>query len=260
VLLDELERDADVYSALVDAAHDRWRDHKEVRRWIRILRIFNVRQLTPLMLSASRKLGIEEFNKVLKLCVVVSFRYSIIGRNNPNELERTYNQVAVDIHTGKLSKAAQIFEQLRPIYVEDGDFKREFTYTQINTARRKPLVRYVLFELERDASGTVLDVDDDSATIEHILPENPSNQWLPAFPVDVQDSFIFRLGNYTLLEPSPNRAVENGSFAEKRLVYAQSRYALTRSILADDWTTDSITSRQEHMATRAAHIWRSDFA
>jgi Protein of unknown function DUF262/Protein of unknown function (DUF1524) len=260
-LLDELEQEADVYSALFDAAHERWREHKEVRRFVRILRLFNVRQLAPLMLAAHRRLELDDFSKVLKLCVAISFRYSVIGRNNPNELERSYNQAAVDIHNRVVASARQIFERLRPIYVTDDAFRRDFMYASIPVARRKKLVRYILCELEMDAGGAAgLDFEDDSATIEHILPENPGPAWLSAFPPDVHGAFLCRLGNYSLLEGTLNRGLENKTLAEKKQVYASSRYRLTRDITGEEWTTERITLRQEHLAARAAHIWRSDFA
>jgi hypothetical protein len=258
-LLDELEREADVYSALFDPEHDRWREHKEARQWIRVLRLFNVKQVIPLLLSAYRRFSMTDFVRLAKLCAIVSLRYSIIGRKNPNELERLYNQVAVDINRQIITMPAQVFDALRSIYVSDEEFKRNFTYAAINTASRKRLVRYVLFELERDVSKVDRDFDVDNASIEHVLPEKPADTWQTGFPIDIQENFIHRLGNYTLFEPTLNREVENKDFTAKRAAYAKSQFKLTQAIQNEEWTPAAVTARQEQMAARAAHVWRSDF-
>jgi hypothetical protein len=258
-LLDELEHEGDVYSALFDSTHERWRDQKEARQWIRVLRVFNVRQVTPLLLAAHRRFSAADLVRTLKLCVVISFRYNIIGSFNPNELERVYNQAAIDVHGTRITTLPQLFDALRSIYIGDDKFKQDFTYAAINTTRRKKLVRYILFELERDLGGAARDFEEDAASIEHILPENPGAAWQAAFPLEVQENFIHRLGNYILLEPNLNRAVQNADFEIKTAAYQTSQYLLARQVRASEWTMETLSTRQEQMATRAVHIWRSDF-
>ena len=68
-----------------------------------------------------------------------------------------------------------------------------------------------------------------------------------------------RLGNLTLLEPSLNRELGNQPYDVKRQTYPQSRYRLTQSILAQDWTADSLADRQAHLARQAVEIWQADF-
>ncbi len=196
-LLDRLEREADVYSALRDPSHERWRADRGLREHIRVLRVFNVKQLLPLLLAAYRRLDSATFGRLLRLCVVISFRYNMISRLNANELEKVYNHAAIGIDQGGLTNMAQIFDALRSVYVPDDKFCNDFATIQIpSTARRKKLVRYILFQLEADASKQQPhDFEDHPATIEHILPENPGKEWSDAFPVDVQDAYIDRLGN-----------------------------------------------------------------
>jgi hypothetical protein len=100
------------------------------------------------------------------------------------------------------------------------------------------------------------------STLEHILPENPTDAWVDDFPRERWEAFIDRIGNLTLLEVSANRKVGNSSYAEKRHAYSQSLYALTRripEIAPERWTPDLLDARQRHMAQRAVHLWRSDF-
>jgi len=46
--------------------------------------------------------------------------------------------------------------------------------------QKKKLVRYILSKLEADASG--VEVHEDSFSIEHILPQEPTDDWRQHFP------------------------------------------------------------------------------
>lgn len=259
-LLHALEVDADIYAALRDPNHERWRASRELRHLVRVLRIFNVRQVLPLLLAAYHRFQPPDFTRVLRLCMVVTFRYTVIGALNPNELEKLYNQAAVDVTSGAVRTPRQVFESLKEVYVPDEKFKAAFAYKSINTTRRKRLVRYILYAFENELRGDrPLDFDDDGGTIEHVLPENAGAEWVDAFPVEVQESYIHRLGNYVLLESNRNQALGNSTYAEKKPAYAASDYRLARGLTNERWGPDELNRRQEALAERAAHLWRADF-
>ncbi len=73
------------------------------------------------------------------------------------------------------------------------------------------------------------------------------------------EEFVYRLGNLTPLEPHLNRHLGNAPYTLKREIYPQSVYTLTQTILAEEWTPDSLHTRQKHLAQRAIQIWKSDF-
>ncbi len=258
-LLDELETEADIYSALFDASHQRWLTNKQQRSHIRVLRIFNVRQLSSLLLAAYRNFNSDNFTRVLNLCETIIFRYSVISSLNPNFLEKVCNQAAIAIHQGKIQTPAQIFDALESVYINDEQFRLNFAQKILNTAKHKKLIRYILFKLEQDAGGNEHDFEDDIATIEHILPEHPDNNWISNFPLDVQDKFIYRLGNYSLLEAYINRQLKNSTYEEKCQYYVNSKYAMTRQIQVEEWTKDTLIRRQDRMAQRALHLWRANY-
>lgn len=91
------------------------------------------------------------------------------------------------------------------------------------------------------------------------MPENPSDAWEVVFAYKEQESFIYRLGNYTLLEPRINRDIKNKNYAEKQIFYLQSQYKLTQNIPFLQWDKDSLQKRQETLAKLAARIWRCDY-
>jgi hypothetical protein len=261
-LMDALEQRADLFAAMDDTAHEFWLDRPAAKTYVRDLRLFGVRQHMPLVFAAWEKLSADDFTRVLKLLCVLSVRYTVIGSLNTNELEPVYHRAAKALLDGAIRSPAEVFAQLRSVYVDDEKFVRDFAHKEMDTTRRKKVVKYLLCELESDASGTHYDCESDPATIEHILPENPSAQWDESFNPDRQKDFIYGLGNLVLLEASINRQCQNGSFENKQSLLEQSRYASAKALgQADqaDWSPATLALRQERMARRAAHVWRAGF-
>ena len=262
-LMDALEQRADLFAAMDDTAHEFWLDRPAAKPYVRDLQLFGVRQHMPLVFAAWEQMSADDFTRVLKLLCVLSVRYTVIGSLNTNELEPVYHRAAKALLDGAVRTPSEVFAQLRSVYVDDEKFVRDFSHKEMDTTgRRKKVAKYLLCELESDASGKHHDWESDTGTIEHILPENPSAQWDEPFNPDRQKDFIYRLGNLMLLEQSINRQCQNGSFEDKRADYGRSSYATAKSMgLSDqaDWSPATLALRQERMAQRAAHVWRSDF-
>lgn len=263
-LLAALELRAELFAALGDSRHEYWMEHKGCQKYIRDLNLFRVRQMTPLLLAAWEKLSKADFERTLRLVSIIAFRYTIVSGLNPNDLEPAYHFAAKAVLDGSATTPAAVFEKLRSIYVDDDKFKQDFATLEVPTSgQRKQLAKYVLCRLEEDAGIRPCDHETDPATIEHILPENPTEPWEQTFPNDHWDVYINRLGNLTLLESNRNREVGNKTFEEKLPAYAGSAYALARQLpeeAPEQWTPELVEARQRRMAERAVHLWRSDFA
>lgn len=211
----------------------------------------------PLLLASYAKLSTEEFTKVLKIVSVITFRYTVVSGLNTNPKEQAYAQTAGRVTSGEYTSAVQIAKGLNQIYVLDIDFKNDFSTLIISTkGPKRRLVRYILFALENQINQTDTDYEDSPATIEHVLPENPTQEWLQNFPVSALDRYVYRLGNYTLLEIDKNRLCGTKPFDEKKIIYQQSQYKLTQTIVADEWTPNTLDNRQTRLADVATSIWR----
>lgn len=257
-LLDQLENYSNLFIALGNSTDEFWRDGSENRPYIREFELFRVTQAYPTLFAAHEKFSPENFTRLLKLVSSLSFRYTIVSSLNPNELETFYNKVAIAITNREITNPKQVFENLRPVYVSDEKFLQDFSLLSISTkGQKKKLVRYILCKLEADASH--IDINEDSFSIEHILPESPTDDWRQNFTDSQIEEMVYRLGNLTPLEPHLNREVGNESYLMKREKYQQSVYNLTQRIMAEEWTPNTLATRQRHLAQRAVHIWRSDF-
>ncbi len=116
------------------------------------------------------------------------------------------------------------------------------------------MLRYILYKYEKDTTKEV--VEQDNTTIEHILPQNYS-RWQRHL-MEVGDSNfadqVHKLGNLTLTKY--NSDVSNDPFEEKKLVYKDSGYAMTREIATyKDWTSREIKARSAEMAKKAVELW-----
>jgi hypothetical protein len=257
-LLDQLENYGSLFIALSNSNDEFWRDALENRLYIRELELFRVKQAYPTLFAAYERFSPENFTRLLKLVCVLSFRYTVVSSLNPNELETLYNKVAIAIINGEITNPKQVFDHLRSIYVSDEKFLQDFSLLSIATkGQKKKLVRYILFKIEADASH--IEVNEDSFSIEHILPESPSSEWRHSFNDAQIEEMVYRIGNLTPLEPHLNRQVGNELYPIKRTVYQQSVYTLTKNVLAEEWNPNTLATRQKHIAQRAVHIWRSDF-
>ena len=252
-LLRDMRIKADIYMALRSPDDEMWRTLPEISTNLNLLKLFNVVQPIPLLMSAYSNLSEKDFSSLLAKIIIISFRYNVICGKNPNELESVYNKVALDINKTKTYK----IEELKSgIYVSDAEFEQTFAYKEfVYSSRNNQIAKYILGKIEKFESGASVDII--SSTLEHILPDNPNEDW--NWDDTKIQQFHYRLGNMTLLEAGKNKDLGNVSFSEKKAVYKQSTVPMTLEIGnydLEEWTEICIDSRQKKMANEAKGIWR----
>jgi hypothetical protein len=262
-LVDRLEARAELFAAVGDADHEYWRELPDSQGHVHELRLFRVRQPMPALFAAWERWGRADFVRLLKLIGVFSFRYTIVSGLNPNDLEPLYHELARGILSGAINGPAAAFGVLQRLYPSDEKFTSDFAELTLRTSGQSAkLARYVLCRIESQASGVNRDWLTDPATIEHVLPENPRQDWEAAIPLDRQAQAAYRVGNLTLLEKRLNRDAGNQRFEHKLPLYAQSAYRMTLAIhehAPPEWTVAAIDERQRQMAKRAVATWRTGF-
>ena len=252
-LLRDMRKKADIYMALKSSEDELWRNNKDIRENLELLRLFNVTQHMSLLISAYSNLSLKEFDSLLSKIVIISFRYNIICGKNPNEQEVLYNKLALDI---ELNKTYNINDLLNSgIYVKDAEFEQTFTYKEfVDNSRNNQIAKYILCKLEKFEYG--LTVDRDDTTLEHILPDNPDESW--EWDDSAIQQYKYRLGNMALLEKGKNSDLGNASYLEKKDVYSKSSIPSTKKIgdTVTEWSESIITTRQQKMAKIAKGIWQ----
>ncbi|GEL09521.1 Uncharacterized conserved protein, contains ParB-like and HNH nuclease domains [Flavobacterium glycines] len=256
--LNDLEDISIYYTAFNNPNDELW--DKDEKASLKLLNLLNVSTCFSLMLSSLKNLSRAEYKIILKELSIITFRYNLSDLN-PNEAERIFSKVANDISNKNIKNAKDSIIALKSIYVIDDNFEQIFSTISINTRRKKDLAKYILVKIENQIANKDYQPEEAVSTIEHILPENPGGIWDESFPVEIQEDYIYRLGNYSLLESNINNKLGNNMpFSEKLEKYKKSSYKLSNEYCNyEKFTPKEISLRQEKIAKIAKGIWRSTF-
>lgn len=262
-LVSTLEQDARVFVALLNPQDPAWSVAE--RDNLAQLQLFDVRQPLAVLLAAFRCFGERDrsaFERFLQAIVALSFRYNVICRQQGNEQEAAYNQIARALAENRLG-AREAIAALQRIYPDNRAFRAAFANADLAVHRNRRLLRFILLKLEsRLSARPPFDFESDAYNLEHILPEHPADDDWAHFDDKSREECIHRLGNLTLLESQANRRMGNASYEAKRPCYLASEFELTRHIAHEfeTWTPEKIRARQNWMARQASDIWRIDFS
>jgi Protein of unknown function DUF262/Protein of unknown function (DUF1524) len=199
--------------------------------------------------------------QIAQLCEAITVRYSIIGRKNPNLLERLYANMARVLREST-STAASVLElpELADIPGDD-EFRDAFSAASMgrDTASWFHILG-ALNELESDGDGEARLGSRTNVHIEHILPQNPSPEALVECGLTAStatDALINAVGNLTLLSGRRNRRASNRPFSQKRELYARSDVYMTRLLATQEtWSAAAISSRSDRLADLAVRRFR----
>lgn len=256
-LLNDLDSDVDPYLALTTPETAQLPTAARISA--QLLKLFRVRQPFALLVAAKRVLSEADYQSLLRVIVVISFRYNVIGSQQAGEQERVYSRVAVGVSTGNTVTLKTIVDGLRNIYPSDESFRASFTSKELKTtdSKNNRIVKYILSEIERQSHHDNVDFEAPAVSVEHILPQNPEDGWNNVAEHEF-DALVYRLGNMTLLESGINKDIGNKPFGQKRLAYSPSQYATTKAIGSDfvQWGATEITQRQNSMSGVATGVWR----
>ncbi|WP_211173260.1 DUF262 domain-containing protein, partial [Brasilonema bromeliae] len=257
----QLREAAEVYGAFENSQSHVWDSYDSgLKQDIERLSLFKVSQCYSVLIAAKESLPDELFPKVLRMIVILSFRYNVICSLNPNKLEAAYSKTSKYIQEQKPKSVKAIFEELKEFYPSDIHFKRAFA-EKIIAASNAKLARYILSEINQhymDSKELIANPNATELNLEHILPQTPSEKWLVEFPKTDYNQYIYRLGNMTLLDSSINRKVGNTSFQDKcATAFSTSQLEITKEIINYRvWSPKQVEERQSKMAEAACQIWR----
>lgn len=265
-LMREMDADIDTYLLLhspEESNSDASSISKDELHYAKLLKLFRVKQHYPLILSARRKLSDnEDFIKVLRGCMVIAFRYNVIGNLPTSEPEKLYVDVAQQIENSKLDNSRDILLALHELYPSDDEFKDLFKNKKLSTidSRNNKIAKYIYSTIETYlTNGLSYNIEDKKVTIEHILPQSPKSGWSNFTDSDL-DQFTYHIGNMMILEERLNKDAENYSFDKKIPIYKKSSLSQCKGIAEhySDWNPSNIKSRALQLAKKAVEIWRID--
>lgn len=153
----------------------------------------------------------------------------------------------------------------RKNYPSDNRIRQVVTTAPIYDKRSPQRLMLILETINRflsEGSGghTVLD---DSATIEHIMPQSLDNIWKRGLGQnweEIHQDYVHTIGNLTLVTQEWNSSMSNAPFSEKRRRLAGHALLLNRNYFSSDilnWNDVAIRERAEFLANSMLQIWPS---
>ncbi len=262
-LLDNLEESAYIYVALGNPNDEYWKGNNDLIESIDALKLFGVTQNKSLLMVSHKYLDPNSFSKLLKAIVDISYRYNVIGRHQTNIMDKIYNNASILVNNGNGEiSLGEILNSIKDLYISDDDFKNSFEGKTFNTTNSnlKKQARYTLYKIEGQIqNGAKYNYTSDAGTIEHILPENLTEEWEMIFSEDEHIRNIYKIGNFTILESNKNRDIADKNFDIKQQMYITSKYAITNTIEAHEWNINALKHRQSKLATIACGIWKIQY-
>ncbi len=260
--LENMQRNAPVYSALQSAEDEYWKQHENgqynkpaLKLSLKMLNLFNIVAPQSALLAGFHKLNAKDFMKFLFYIEVVSVRYNIIGNKSPGPQERTYCEVARILKEN--ARLSSVLKVLKKIYPSDEEFLNGFQAKTFKTQQTHAKARFFLFRMERHLCNGA-NINYDETTLEHILPKNPSETWLKNLEEeDKVEELNMYMGNMTLLSRSQNISLGRKDFEEKQKIFQQSQFKITQKCSEyPQWNKTSILNRQKWLGEKALALWR----
>ena len=206
----------------------------------------------------------KDINEVLKAIETLIVRNFVVSGLVANKYELEFAQIAKSISdktwppnsdssSSKMPTKDDILKKLYSLMVSDEEFINNF---RIFNSKKNAVIRYLLRKINNfDINETKIVDDSNRVHVEHILPKKINDEWIN-FNDEDHETYLWRLGNLTLLGQEYNNRAKNKGFDKKKEIYKKSEIKMTRDLVSiDDWTTFTIVKRQEDFAEIALRIW-----
>jgi hypothetical protein len=221
------------------------------------LNFFNIHPFRPAMLAVAGKFSPQEASKAFQMFISLGVRLLIASSTRSGSIEETLGTAANKTYKWEITTAKQLKEEISNIIPSDEVFRLAFETATISKAS---LARYYLRSLEKVAKKEpvpwfVVNDDKEVITLEHVLPANTEGNW-PQFTQESAEAYYRRLGNMILLSRKANSDLKSSGFDEKKKMYKDCPYELTRQIeTANEWSAETINKRQKKLAELALSAW-----
>ncbi len=278
LLLDDLVNNSEFYKQITFPEKSYW-DNKllDIYKSISRLKSLNVKQPYSLLLSLLRVIDDDKFfNKVekkeetyfvFKWIEHFTFVFTSVVGKSPSPLEGIYSHYAIEIEESRVSndpdKFIQTLKKLRDRLLNDFPTENEFKENFIKISYRKSLkqinfIKYIFEKInyfEDDHEQTF-----DHITIEHILPQNPDQEW-HVEKEEIKDH-VNEVGNLVVLGKGYNRSSSNKIIKSKITEYKKSDLKVVRELVGKleelnyNWNKRNIENRGKELAKKAWQVWQ----
>ncbi len=181
----------------------------------------------------------EDINEVLKAIETLIVRNFVVSGLVANKYELEFAQIAKSISdktwppnsdssSSKMPTKDDILKKLYSLMVSDEEFINNF---RIFNSKKNAVIRYLLRKINNfDINETKIVDDSNRVHVEHILPKKINDEWIN-FNDEDHETYLWRLGNLTLLGQEYNNRAKNKGFDKKKEIYKKSEIKMTRDLI-----------------------------
>ena len=205
------------------------------------------------------KLSKEDFIEIIKYVESYLLRRAICEIPT-NSLNNVFARLS-----GEIDKSDYLKYFLAVMAEKDGA-RRFPTNTELrenilikNLYSKRKILGHILINIENDTNKAIINLDE--CTIEHIMPQKLSEEWINQLGdnyKDIHEKYLHTLGNLTLT--FYNSEMSNKLFNEKKTIdggFIDSKLDLNKPIAElDSWGEDEIINRSNQLADDIIRIWK----
>jgi hypothetical protein len=246
-ILGVLEKAGTAYHRILNPETE---EKPQIQNRLKRLKILGAERVYPIVLACQLgSLTVSQQVEVLQALEILYFRRSAICQMDNKDLEPKIQAVANDLYLHGSSKVNEALVEIDSWNPTDQEF---LTLFKVRRGIDSSIARYMLLEIENSLRpGHPIE----STTLEHILPQEPSQWGLSANNEEVE-VLIHRLGNLTLLTNQDNARIQNSPFLDKKAVYLGENLKINEQVLSSSsWGKDEIVLRQDALSAFIVTLW-----
>jgi hypothetical protein len=222
-----------------------------------LVRYLGVQNGLPLLLAAFQCLSASDFSKLVKSMTSLYVRHTLIGNQNPLELETVFYDSARELRAQKDSKVSSnkalqaAKAKLAAINPTDSLIREKFLDLHLS----KSEATWLMAKIANAKQSKTKEIGMDRANVEHIFPQNAGPDWPNRTALE---PLIWHVGNLTILGNRLNAKAQNKAFVNKcKEHYIKSEVVITKDLLkVNTWDEVAIRERAKNLSDIALEVWK----
>lgn len=210
-------------------------------------------------------ISVDQFNEIVELINIYLIRRSICGLDT-SDITRLFPTLLKDVLNECNGSYKYIVDYVKKNIVNKQRGKSanmpddEYLKVYLKTANvyNNRLTLRVIFD-RMETKGNPAPVDLSKLSVEHLMPQTPTKEWLNQLKVDeiTYEKYLHRLGNLTLATKVDNSKMKNKPWEyKKEILYDTSHLIMNKQILEiDKWSIKEIEKRTDYLIEKIIELY-----
>ena len=208
------------------------------------------------------KISKDIFNEIVSLIDTYLIRRWLCGWDT-SSITRFFPTLLKDVMDRTNGDYTNILEYVKVYLINNNKLKSMAMptdenlrdYLSKNNAYILECTRNVLDRIEHNNNPAQVDLS--KLSVEHILPQTPTEYWLKQVPSEEYDKYVNLIGNLTLAAIPDNSRMHNDDWERKKSVLLNTKHLKLNSEILERkiWNSDAIVERTEDIIKQIIEIY-----